>query len=105
VRIEPTAVSQLPMPWIRLGLGRPTRGRLLRCLGERAAALLATRWMALDRITLCPKRIGSIISGLVAGLVVDGGGVVETVARPGGSARDEVFRPDCKRLCCATIFV
>ena len=33
----------------------------LRCLGERAAALLTTRWKALARITLCPKRIGSII--------------------------------------------
>lgn len=33
----------------------------LRCLGERAAALLTTRWKALDRITLCPKRIGSIV--------------------------------------------
>ena len=32
----------------------------LRCLGERAAALLTTRWQALNRITLCPKRIGSI---------------------------------------------
>ncbi|WP_272912458.1 hypothetical protein [Rhodococcus ruber] len=33
----------------------------LRCLGERAAALLTTRWKALDRINLCPKRIGSIV--------------------------------------------
>ena len=77
----------------------------LRCLGEHAAALLTTRWKALDRITLCPKKIGCIISGLVAGLVVDGGGVVETVARPGNSAPDGVFRPDCKSLCRATIFV
>ena len=33
----------------------------LRCLGERAAALLTTRWKALGRITLCPSRIGSIV--------------------------------------------
>ncbi|KOS56716.1 transposase family protein [Rhodococcus rhodochrous] len=33
----------------------------LRCLGERAAALLTTRWKVLDRITLCPNRIGSIV--------------------------------------------
>ena len=32
----------------------------LRCLGERAAALLTTRWKALNKITLCPRRIGSI---------------------------------------------
>lgn len=32
----------------------------LRCLGERAAAMLTTRWRALARITLCPWRIGSI---------------------------------------------
>jgi hypothetical protein len=32
----------------------------LRCLGERAAAMLTTRWKTLARITLCPRRIGSI---------------------------------------------
>lgn len=32
----------------------------LRCLGERAAAVLKTRWKALRHITLCPYRIGSI---------------------------------------------
>lgn len=32
----------------------------LRCLGERAAALLKTRWRTLQRITLCPQRIGHI---------------------------------------------
>jgi hypothetical protein len=32
----------------------------LRCLGERAAAMLLTRWKALRRITLCPWRIGAI---------------------------------------------
>ncbi|WP_230304549.1 MULTISPECIES: transposase family protein [unclassified Rhodococcus (in: high G+C Gram-positive bacteria)] len=32
----------------------------LRCLGERAAALHTTRWEVLDRITLCPNRIGCI---------------------------------------------
>lgn len=31
-----------------------------RCLGERAAATLKTRWKALHRITLCPYRIGDI---------------------------------------------
>jgi hypothetical protein len=33
----------------------------LRCLGERAAAILTTRWSAPRRVTLCPKRIGSIL--------------------------------------------
>ena len=33
----------------------------LRCLGERAAALLKTRWPALRRITLCPHRITAIV--------------------------------------------
>ncbi|MFC5120018.1 transposase family protein [Amycolatopsis halotolerans] len=32
----------------------------LRCLGERAAAMLKTRWTALRHVTLCPKRIGHI---------------------------------------------
>jgi hypothetical protein len=32
----------------------------LRCLGERAAATLLTRWKTLRRITLCPWRIGPI---------------------------------------------
>ncbi|MBN9748011.1 IS5/IS1182 family transposase [Amycolatopsis sp. A1MSW2902] len=32
----------------------------LRCLGERAAAMLKTRWAALRHITLCPQRIGHI---------------------------------------------
>lgn len=32
----------------------------LRCLGERAAAMLLTRWKILRRITLCPWRIGAI---------------------------------------------
>jgi hypothetical protein len=32
----------------------------LRCLGERAAATLLTRWKTLRRITLCPQRIGAI---------------------------------------------
>jgi hypothetical protein len=32
----------------------------LRCLGERAAALLTTRWKTLNNITLCPQRIGAI---------------------------------------------
>lgn len=33
----------------------------LRCLGERAAAILKTRWSALRQVTLCPKRIGTIV--------------------------------------------
>ncbi|WP_410575792.1 transposase family protein [Amycolatopsis sp. cmx-4-61] len=33
----------------------------LRCRGERAAAILKTRWSALRRVTLCPKRIGAIV--------------------------------------------
>lgn len=32
----------------------------LRCLGERAMAILKTRWRTLTRITLCPQRIGTI---------------------------------------------
>jgi hypothetical protein len=32
----------------------------LRCLGERAAAMLLTRWKTLRHITLCPHRIGHI---------------------------------------------
>jgi hypothetical protein len=32
----------------------------VRCLGERAAAILTTRWKALNKITPCPRRIGSI---------------------------------------------
>jgi len=40
-----------------------TRNRLIGCLraqGERGIALLKTRWKALGRIRLCPKRIGAI---------------------------------------------
>jgi hypothetical protein len=33
----------------------------LRCLGERAMAMLKTRWPALRRVTLCPHRIGAIV--------------------------------------------
>lgn len=33
----------------------------LRCRGERAMALLTQRWKALHRITLCPRRIGTIL--------------------------------------------
>ncbi len=39
------------------------RNRLLGCLraqGERGIALLKTRWKALNRIRLCPQRIGAI---------------------------------------------
>jgi hypothetical protein len=40
-----------------------TRNLLLGCLraqGERGIALLKTRWKALNRIRLCPQRIGAI---------------------------------------------
>jgi DDE superfamily endonuclease len=40
-----------------------TRNQLLGCLraeGERGIALLKTRWKALNRIRLCPQRIGAI---------------------------------------------
>jgi hypothetical protein len=40
-----------------------TRNQLIGCLrapGERAIALLKTRWTALGRIRLCPQRIGAI---------------------------------------------
>src|SRR3954454_17538266 len=40
-----------------------TRNQLIGCLraqGERAIALLKTRWKALNRIRLCPQRIGAI---------------------------------------------
>ena len=42
-----------------------TRNLLLGCLraqGERGIALLKTRWKALNRIRLCPQRIGSIVA-------------------------------------------
>ena len=40
------------------------RNQLLGCLraqGERGIALLKTRWKALNRIRLCPQRIGAIV--------------------------------------------
>jgi hypothetical protein len=40
-----------------------TRNQLIGCLraqGERGIALLKTRWKALNRIRLCPQRIGAI---------------------------------------------
>ena len=37
-----------------------------RALGERAMALLKTRWRALTRISLCPHRIGTIIQAALA---------------------------------------
>jgi hypothetical protein len=42
-----------------------TRNRLLtalRALGERGNAILKTRWTALQRIRLCPRRIGDIVA-------------------------------------------
>ena len=38
----------------------------LRCLGERAAATLLTRWTTLRRITLCPWKIGDITKTALA---------------------------------------
>ena len=34
----------------------------LRAPGERGAAVLKTRWKALNRIRLCPQRIGAIVA-------------------------------------------
>src|SRR3954462_6420496 len=42
-----------------------TRTQLIGCLraqGERGIALLKTRWKALNRIRLCPQRIGAIVA-------------------------------------------
>jgi hypothetical protein len=42
-----------------------TRNQLIGCLraqGERGIALLKTRWKALSRIRLCPRRIGAIVA-------------------------------------------
>ena len=58
------------------GVLTPTRGhglhpdnvacnQLIGCLrapGERGIALLKTRWKALNRIRLCPRRIGAIVA-------------------------------------------
>ena len=58
------------------GIATPTKGRhlhpdnaarnqLISCLrapGERGIALLKTRWKALNRIRLCPQRIGPIVA-------------------------------------------
>jgi DDE superfamily endonuclease len=58
------------------GIATPTKGRhlhpdnaarnpLISCLrapGERGIALLKTRWTALNRIRLCPQRIGAIVA-------------------------------------------
>ena len=52
------------------------RNELLGCLrasGERGAALLKTRWKALNRIRLCPQRIGAITAAAL---------VLTTVERP-----------------------
>jgi hypothetical protein len=37
----------------------------VRALGERANAILKTRWTVLDRITLCPNRIGAIVAATI----------------------------------------
>jgi hypothetical protein len=46
-----------------------TRNQLLGCLraqGERGIAMLKTRWKALNRIRLCPQRIGAIVAAALA---------------------------------------
>jgi hypothetical protein len=62
-----TPIKDLPgnHPWHGrpLGIDHQTYNHLhasLRCLGERAVALLKTRWRALQRVTLSPSRIGAI---------------------------------------------
>ncbi len=69
------------------GIATPTKGRhlhsdnaarneLISCLrapGERGIALLKTRWRALNRIRLCPQRIGAITAAAL---------VLTTLERP-----------------------
>jgi hypothetical protein len=53
-----------PLHGLAPGVNQQTYNRLhtsLRCLGERAAALLKTRWRALHRVTLSPSRVGAIV--------------------------------------------
>ena len=53
-----------------------TRNQLIGCLraqGERGIALLKTRWKALNRIRLCPQRIGAIVAAAL---------VLSTAERP-----------------------
>jgi hypothetical protein len=39
----------------------PALLRATRCCGERGLALLTSRWRALQRITVSPRRIGTIV--------------------------------------------
>jgi hypothetical protein len=69
------------------GIATPTKGRhlhsdnaarnelisSLRAPGERGIALLKTRWRALNRIRLCPQRIGAITAAAL---------VLTTLERP-----------------------
>lgn len=62
-----------------IGINVPFKGRNLapdnqthntlltavRAVGERANAILKTRWTILDRITLCPTRIGAIVAATI----------------------------------------
>jgi hypothetical protein len=53
-----------------------TGNQLIGCLraqGERAIALLKTRWKALRRIRLCPQRIGAVVAAAL---------VLTTLERP-----------------------
>lgn len=43
------------------GVGADAAARRPVLLGERAAAMLKTRWRALERISLSPSRIGAIV--------------------------------------------
>ena len=51
-----------------------TRNQLIGCLraqGERGIALLKTRWKALNRIRLCPQRIGAITKAALVLTIVE----------------------------------
>ncbi|MDI5982246.1 transposase family protein [Amycolatopsis magusensis] len=59
-----TAPGNHPLQGHPLHIDQRTHNTLhnsLRALGERAAALLKTRWKALQRVTLSPSHIGTII--------------------------------------------
>ena len=60
----------------RLHPDNAARNQLIGCLraqGERGIALLKTRWKALNRIRLCPQRIGAIVAAAL---------VLSTAERP-----------------------
>src|SRR3712207_2682183 len=54
-----------PAKGTHLAPSTATRNRLLtrlRAEGERGIALLKTRWKAINRIRLCPQRIGAVVA-------------------------------------------